>query len=106
LIILLDNAVRYSPSGSRIEVTGKRSDDELVISVMDRGVGIPGEDRERIFDRFYQVESVLHHTGPGLGMGLYIGKHIVDAHGGRFWYEPRKKGGSIFRFTIPLRERP
>lgn len=102
LVILLDNAVRYSPQGSPIEVTVERGEKEVVFSVMDRGMGVPEEERERIFERFYQVGDVLHHGGPGLGLGLYIAKSIVEGHGGRIWHEPRKGGGSIFRFTIPI----
>ncbi|MBC7248367.1 MAG: PAS domain S-box protein [Actinobacteria bacterium] len=102
LIILLDNAVRYSPPGSPIEVTAERGEGTVVFSVLDRGVGVPEEERERVFERFYQVGDVLHHAGPGLGLGLYIGKSIVDSHGGRIWHEPREGGGSAFRFTIPV----
>jgi len=101
LVVLLENAARYSPAGSEIEVAGERKEGELVISVMDHGVGIPDEDRERIFERFFQVEDTLHHGGPGLGLGLYIGKRIAEGHGGRLWCEPRQGGGSIFRFSIP-----
>jgi PAS domain S-box-containing protein len=101
LVILLDNAVKYSPTGSKIEITGKRKGEQLELSVIDRGIGVPAGDREKIFDRFYQVEDVIHHAGPGLGLGLYIGKRIVESHGGRIWCEPREGGGSIFRFTLP-----
>ena len=99
-IILLDNAVKYSPPGAVVELTGKRKDSKSVFSVLDRGSGISEEDRDKIFQRFFQVGDVLHHTGPGLGLGLYIAKRIVEAHGGRIWYEPRDGGGSIFSFSI------
>jgi|GEM_PF-596131 PAS domain S-box-containing protein len=102
-IILLDNAVKYSPPGSLVELKGERRAGEVFFSVLDRGMGIPLEDRERVFDRFYQVGSALHHSGPGLGLGLYIGKRIVEAHGGRIWYEPREGGGSVFTFSMPAR---
>ncbi|MDY6794949.1 MAG: PAS domain S-box protein [Actinomycetota bacterium] len=102
LIILLDNAMKYSPAGSEVSLQVRKKDGELLLSVMDRGIGIPDEDRDRIFERFFQVEDVLHHGGPGLGLGLYIGKRIVEAHGGMIWYEPRDGGGSTFHFTLPL----
>lgn len=71
-----------------------------MVSVMDRGNGIPAESRTKVFDRFYQVEDALHHSKPGMGLGLYIASQIVDAHGGRVWVEPRDGGGSVFRFTV------
>lgn len=102
MIILLDNAMKYSPKDSLIEVKGEAVDSEALISVMDRGEGVPEEERGMIFDRFYQSEAALHHSSPGLGLGLYIGKRIVEAHGGKIWYEPHAGGGSVFRFTLPL----
>jgi PAS domain S-box-containing protein len=102
LIILLDNADKYSPSGTPLEVAAEVRGEEVVVSVMDRGIGIAEEDREAIFERFYQVGDVLHHGGPGLGLGLYIGRSIAEAHGGKLWYEPRNGGGSVFRFSIPV----
>ncbi len=84
-----------------MEVQLEESDFEQVVSVLDRGEGVPDEERLKIFDRFYQVEDVLHHS-IGLGLGLYIATEIVEAHGGRIWCEPREGGGSAFRFSIPL----
>jgi two-component system sensor histidine kinase KdpD len=103
LVILLDNAVKYSPVGSIIEIVGEGKKGNLVFTVLDRGVGVPEEDEEKIFERFYQVEDVLHHGGPGLGLGLYIGKRIVEGHGGEIWYEPREGEGAVFRFTLPTK---
>jgi PAS domain S-box-containing protein len=101
LVILLDNAVNHSPESSRIEMVAEERDGAALISVMDRGAGVPEKDRERIFERFYQVEDALHHSAPGMGLGLYIAREIVEVHGGKIWYEPRDGGGSVFRFTIP-----
>lgn len=102
LCILLENAALYSPPGSEVEVELAEKDSELMVSVLDRGVGIPEEDRERVFERFYQVGEALHHSVPGMGMGLYIAREIVEGHGGRIWNEPRPGGGTAFRFTLPL----
>jgi len=98
---LLDNADKYSPEGSPVSVTLEAGPDGPLISVLDRGPGIPESDRERVFERFYQVEDALHHSKPGMGLGLYIVRQVVDAHGGRIWCEPREGGGSAFRFSIP-----
>ncbi len=102
LIILLENAVKYSPEASPVDLSVERGESEVMVSVMDRGRGIPEEEREKIFHRFYQLEDVEHHSTPGLGLGLYIAREIVKAHGGRIWCAPREGGGSIFSFTIPV----
>lgn len=101
LHILLDNAHKFSPPGGVVEVEALERGGEYLISVRDRGIGVPEEYRELIFDRFYQVEKPRYHSKPGMGMGLYIAREIVERQGGRIWYEPRKGGGSVFRFTIP-----
>ena len=101
LVVLLDNAVVHTPERTPIDIVAEEKDGEALISVLDRGVGIPEKDRERIFERFYQVEDALHHSAPGMGLGLYIAKEIVEAHYGIIWHEPREDGGSIFLFTIP-----
>jgi PAS domain S-box-containing protein len=98
--ILVDNAVKFSPAGSPIDIELERKGREIEVGVLDRGNGIPAAASDKIFDRFYQVEDALHHSKPGMGLGLYIAKQIVDAHGGRIWVEPREGGGSAFRFTV------
>lgn len=104
LVILLDNAVAHSPATFTIEVCLEEIGDMgevALLSVLDRGVGVPEKDRELIFERFYQVVDALHHTTGGMGLGLYIAREIVEAHGGRIWCEPRPGGGTAFRFTLP-----
>jgi len=98
--ILVDNAVKFSPPASFIDIEVQSSGDTLEVAVLDRGNGIPEASREKVFDRFYQVEEALHHSKPGMGLGLYIASQIVDAHGGRIWVEERDGGGSAFKFTI------
>jgi PAS domain S-box-containing protein len=102
LSALLENAVKFAPPGSEIEVDVRLSGDEVVVSVLDRGEGIPEEEWERIFERFYQVGEARYHSIPGIGLGLYIARQIAEAHGGRIWCESHEGGGSIFRFFLPL----
>ena len=102
LVILTENASRFAPEGSMVEVElDSRKEGEAMVSVMDRGPGVPEGDREKIFERFYQVDDDAHHSLGGIGLGLYIAREIVESHGGRIWHEPREGGGSIFRFTLP-----
>jgi PAS domain S-box-containing protein len=101
LVVLLDNAVNYSPQGSKIIMQAEDRGSEIVLSILDRGYGIPEKDKLRVFERFYQVEEALPRQVPGIGLGLYIAREIVEAHGGWIWCEPREGGGSAFHFTIP-----
>ncbi|MBU4386750.1 MAG: PAS domain S-box protein, partial [Actinobacteria bacterium] len=101
MVILLENAVQFSEPGSRVDIEVKKRNGEFVVSVMDLGVGISEEDRESVFERFFQVEDTLHHSTPGIGLGLYIAREIVRGHGGQIRCKPREGGGTIFRFTIP-----
>ena len=102
LSILLDNAVKYSPAGSEVDIWYEWLDEQPVFRVADRGPGIPEKDREGVFERFYQVEPVEYHSLPGIGLGLYIAKTYVDVQGGWITCEPRDGGGSVFSFGLPL----
>ena len=101
LIILLENAVKYSPKSSVVELEAGQEDGFVEVAVLDRGTGIGDEDRERVFERFYQTEEARNHSKSGIGLGLYIARKIVDAHGGSIWCESRAGGGTVFRFTMP-----
>ncbi len=101
LVILLENAVKYAPAGSAITVEAREENETVIVSVTDRGPGVPVEERKRIFDRLYQVGDAIYHSVPGIGLGLYIARKIVEAHGGLIWYEPNPEGGSIFSFLLP-----
>ena len=101
LINLLENATKYTPAGSPIDVAARTRDGEIEVEVADRGPGIAQENVELIFDKFYRVRE---GEGGGVGLGLTICRGIVNAHGGRIWVERRDDGGSSFRFTLPLDE--
>lgn len=100
---LIDNAIKYSPEESLVTVTAFQQDRELRIAVRDEGIGVPAEERERIFDRFHRVDSGLSRASAGVGLGLYIVRAIIQAHGGRTWVESAGAGkGSTFIIAIPL----
>lgn len=98
---LLTNAIKYSPAGSEITVRVARQTSEACVSVIDRGVGIPPEALPHLFDRFYRVQGTAGWA-PGLGLGLYISRRIVDAHGGRIEVESQPGQGSTFTVTLPM----
>lgn len=102
LMNLLTNAIKYSPTAGRIIVSMAIAEENVVVSVQDYGIGIPEDKQERIFQRFYQVNEPAGKTSPGLGIGLYIAKQIIERHHGRLWVQSRKGEGSIFSFSLPL----
>jgi two-component system sensor histidine kinase KdpD len=100
LVNLLENAVKYSPKGSLIEVSASLLDDKARLEVADRGVGIPPEDLTRVFDKFYRVQRPESVSGTGLG--LSISKGIVEAHRGNIYARVREGGGTIVSVELPL----
>jgi len=103
LLNLLDNSIKYGREGGRIMISARKIDQgEVEISVKDNGIGIPKEDIQRIFERFYRVDKGRSRELGGTGLGLSIVKHIVQAHGGRVWVESILGEGSTFFFTLPL----
>lgn len=100
LINLIKNAIRYSPPHDAITISAATSDEDVTISVFDNGPGVPDDQRERIFERFYQVDTSRSGT-EGTGLGLAICRHIVEAHGGQIWAEGNSQGGGgRFLFTL------
>ncbi|HET8730003.1 MAG TPA: DUF4118 domain-containing protein [Moraxellaceae bacterium] len=97
---LLENAAKYSPPDAPIDIDARNQDGELVVSVCDRGRGLPAGRRDELFSLF--VRGEVESATPGMGLGLAICKAIVDAHGGRIHAEDREGGGACFRFTLPL----
>jgi two-component system, chemotaxis family, sensor kinase Cph1 len=96
---ILGNAIKFTREGGTIEVRTNREGDELSVSIADEGPGIPEEAMKHVFDRYWQAPGSRRATGSGLG--LYIAKGIVEAHGGRIWVERAPSGGAKFAFTIP-----
>jgi signal transduction histidine kinase len=102
---LLTNAVKYSPDALKISVYLTHTRQALTVSVQDFGIGIPPAHREKVFERFYRVESSQARASSGLGMGLYIAHQIVERHGGRMWVESTEGQGSTFSFSLPRQEK-
>jgi signal transduction histidine kinase len=100
---LLDNAVKYSPQGGLVVIRGTMHKDEIVVSVADQGMGIAPQHLNRLFEKFFRIESGLGRHVVGSGLGLPIAHTIVESHGGRIWAESQLGQGSTFYFTLPLK---
>lgn len=103
---LVDNAIKYSPSGGQITVFAKREGEDMVAGVSDQGPGIPPEEQEKLFVRFYRMEQSVRSGVEGIGLGLSVCRTLVEAHGGRIWVESQPGQGSTFYFAIPIEARP
>jgi signal transduction histidine kinase len=101
ILSLLDNAVRYSPQGGDIDVALVVREGEAVVSVRDRGVGIPKDKQAHIFERFYRAHTGTPYDYGGMGVGLYISSEVVRRHGGKMWFESEEGRGSTFYFSLP-----
>jgi two-component system sensor histidine kinase KdpD len=99
---LVDNALKYSPPGSRVELQARRDGPDAVIEVLDRGRGIPVGDEERVFTRFYRAPDLRETALPGVGIGLAVCRGLVEAHHGRLTAANREGGGAVFRIVLPL----
>ena len=99
---LISNAIKFSPNKSIIIVSCAADADNVIFSVRDSGLGIPKEKQGEIFTKFYQVDTTLARKAGGTGLGLVICKGIVEAHGGKIWFESEEGKGSLFSFSLPL----
>ncbi|HKD99499.1 MAG TPA: ATP-binding protein, partial [Planctomycetota bacterium] len=104
VVNLLENAMRYTPEGTPIEISAWRTEAAVVVRVKDHGPGLATEEAQRVFDRFYRGRAGSGSSG--LGLGLYICRGIVAAHGGRIWSESAPGGGASFLFTLPIEASP
>ena len=99
LINLIHNAIKFTKPGGSIEVFAKDSANSIIFSVRDNGIGIPANEVNRIFERFYKTDR--SRAGVGTGLGLSISRHLVEAHGGKIWAESNLNNGSTFSFSLP-----
>ena len=99
---LVDNAIKFSKEGGNVTITAKQEGSQVVVMVKDRGVGIEEEVQKTLFQKFHRGTDVLTYDYEGVGLGLYIAKLIVEAHGGKISFESVREKGSTFYFSIPL----
>jgi two-component system sensor histidine kinase KdpD len=104
LINILDNAIKYTPVGSPIEISASAEDREVRVTVADRGPGFAPGEEALVFEKFYRGHAA--GTRSGAGLGLAIARGIVEAHGGRITAETRAGGGALFQFSLPLAAEP
>lgn len=102
---LLDNAVKFSPAGKEIAVSVRREAENVLIEIEDKGIGIPQEEINKIFDKFYQGQNALKQSVKGTGLGLTLVKHIIEAHGGRISVKSKPGKGSTFSLIFPVKEK-
>ncbi len=104
LLSLIDNAAKFSPENPYIEISSKIEGKKISVSIKDKGIGIEPERLEKIFDKFYQIDSSFTRKFGGVGLGLTVSKEIIEAHGGKIWAESEGAGrGSTFTFELPLK---
>jgi signal transduction histidine kinase len=102
---LIRNAIRYILRGGKVTVSLKCGEKEIEFFVKDKGVGIPKQQQKRVFTKFFRGANVMRMETEGAGLGLYIAKNIIEAHGGRIWFESELGKGTTFYFTIPIKKK-
>jgi PAS domain S-box-containing protein len=98
---LISNAIKYTPDGGTITVSGRVESDRVVVAVADDGPGLPPEELQRVFERFYRADTPATKRAKGAGLGLYLAKAVVEAHGGQIWAESAPNRGATFLFSLP-----
>jgi two-component system sensor histidine kinase VicK len=99
---ILDNALKYSPKATPVDVSLVRDGQRAVISVRDRGIGIPLEHQPRIFEKYFRAHAGTPHDVGGIGVGLFVAREIVTQHGGRIWFESTENAGTTFFIELPI----
>lgn len=97
---LLSNAIKFSHVGGVVQLTCKKEKDQLIYAIQDHGIGIPAHQQARVFEKFFRADNAVD-AGAGTGLGLYIAKSIVEAHGGKIWFESEEGKGTTFYFSLP-----
>jgi len=101
---ILENSIFYTLSGGKIIISIKRKEKDIEVKVEDTGVGIPEAEQDKVFEKFFRAKNIMRIETEGTGLGLYITKNIIEAHGGRIWFESEEGKGTTFYFTIPIKK--
>jgi signal transduction histidine kinase len=101
---LLENAIKYTPNGGKINVAASATPESIQVTIKDTGIGIPEEQQSNIFGRFFRAPNAIRIQTDGSGLGLFITKSIVERHGGKIWFESVQNQGTTFYFTLPITE--
>lgn len=101
---LIDNSLKYTQAGGTIIVSLKKEEQEIKVSVKDTGVGIPKDQQVRVFNKFFRGANVMRMETEGSGLGLFITKNIIEAHGGKIWFKSDERKGTTFCFTLPAKK--
>lgn len=102
---IIDNAIRYTNVGGKINIVMEKKEKEIEIRVEDNGIGIPESEQDRVFTKFFRGSNVMRIDTEGTGLGLYIARNIIEAHGGRVWFESKENEGTVVYIIIPIKER-
>jgi two-component system, OmpR family, sensor histidine kinase KdpD len=102
LVNLVDNAAKYSPPGTQIQLLTHQIGNWIQIDIIDQGVGIPLEEQSAVFEAFRQAENRVQKSRRGAGLGLAICKGLIEAHGGRIWIDNTRPVGTTISFTLPI----
>lgn len=102
LLNLIDNSIKYSEPETTIDVWVENKDNEVWISVKDQGIGVPEDQKHKLFTKFFRAENAVHVNTTGNGLGLYIIRNIVTHHGGKVWFESKENEGATFTFSLPV----
>ncbi|MBZ9578010.1 HAMP domain-containing histidine kinase, partial [Patescibacteria group bacterium] len=102
---IFDNALKYTLPGGKVSISLKGDEKEIEVQIQDTGVGILQYQQGKVFTKFFRGANIIKMETEGTGLGLFISKNIIEAHGGRIWFESEEGKGSTFYFTIPVKER-